>query len=104
MQGWEGIVARLDGPVHFRFIMQPLVASVLAIIDGIKDAKMGKHAYFWALIATPGHRWELIKNGWKSIGLLQEGQVGVSVLPEIQQLRQSLASLLLVDALPGNAP
>ena len=50
MQGWEGIVARLDGPLHFRFIGQPLMASVLAIIDGVKDAKLGKPPYFWAVI------------------------------------------------------
>jgi hypothetical protein len=67
MQGWEGIVARLDGPFHFRFIGQPLMASVLAVIDGIKDAKMGKPPYFWAVIVTPGHRKELLRDGWKSI-------------------------------------
>lgn len=67
MQGWEGIVARLDGPLHFRFIMQPSMASILAIIDGVKDAKKGKPPYFWAVIVTPGHRKELIKDGWKSI-------------------------------------
>jgi hypothetical protein len=67
MQGWEGIVARLDGPLHFRFIMQPSVASILAIIDGVKDARMGEPAYFWALIVDHGHRIELIKEGWKSI-------------------------------------
>jgi hypothetical protein len=67
MQSWEGIVARLDGPFHFRFIGQPLMASVLAVIDGVKDAKMGKPPYFWAVIVTPGHRKELLRDGWKSI-------------------------------------
>jgi hypothetical protein len=67
MQGWEGIIARLEGPLHFRFIMQPSVASILAIIDGFKDAKKGKPPYFWAVLVTPGHRKELIKHGWKSI-------------------------------------
>ena len=67
MEGWEGIVARLDGPLHFRFIGQPLMASILAIIDGVNDAKMGKPPYFWAVIVTPGHRKELIKDGSKSI-------------------------------------
>jgi hypothetical protein len=67
MQGWEGIVARLDGPLLFRFIGQPLMAATLAVIDGVKDARMGKPPYFWALITTPGHRKEFIKDGWKSI-------------------------------------
>lgn len=43
------------------------MASILAIIDGVKDAKVGKPPYFWAVIVTPGHRGELIKEGWKSI-------------------------------------
>jgi len=68
MEGWGGIVVRLDGPLHFRFIGQPLMASILAVIDGVKDAKIGKAPYFWALIFTPGHRDELIKDDWKSIG------------------------------------
>ena len=37
---------RLDGPLHFRFIFQPLMATIFAVIDGIKDAKMGRPAVF----------------------------------------------------------
>ena len=72
MGDWERIIenlfARLDGPLHFRFIFQPLMASVFAVIDGVKDAKTGKPAYFWALLSTPEHRKELVKEGWKSVG------------------------------------
>jgi hypothetical protein len=72
MRDWESIVqnlfARLDGPLHFRFIVQPLVATFFAVIEGIKDAKAGKPAYFWALLSTPGQRTELVKEGWKSVG------------------------------------
>jgi hypothetical protein len=67
MQGWEGIIARLDGPLHLRFISQPVMAAVFAVRDGIRDAKAGKPPYFWAVIVTPGHRIALIKDGWKSI-------------------------------------
>src|ERR1039458_3737412 len=61
------LVARLDGPLHFRFIFQPLMAAIFAVIDGVKDAKMGKPPYFWAMIVGAGRRKELIKDGWKSI-------------------------------------
>lgn len=71
MQGWqtivEGVVSRLDGPFHFRFIGQPLMASILAVIDGVKDARLGKPPYFWAVLASPGHRKDLINDRWKSI-------------------------------------
>jgi hypothetical protein len=61
-------VARLDGPLHFRFIVQPLMAIIFAVIDGVKDARAGKPAYFWALLTTPHYRKELVKEGWKSVG------------------------------------
>ena len=72
MEIWQRMVgdffARLDGPLHFRFIVQPLMATIFAVIDGIKDAKAGKPPYFWALLATPERRKELMKEGWKSVG------------------------------------
>jgi hypothetical protein len=64
----ENLFGRLDGPLHFRFIVQPLMATIFAVIDGIKDAKAGKPAYFWSLITHSGHRKELLKNGWKRVG------------------------------------
>jgi hypothetical protein len=72
MGGWRRIVedlfARLDGPLHFRFIVQPMMAIIFAVIDGVKDARAGKPAYFWALLSTREHRKELVKEGWKSVG------------------------------------
>jgi hypothetical protein len=64
----ENLLSRLDGPLHFRFIFQPLMAIVFAIIDGVRDSRMGKPAYFWAVIVSPGNRKELLKAGWKSVG------------------------------------
>lgn len=64
----ENLFARLDGPLHFRFVFQPLMATIFAVIDGVKDAKAGKPAYFWALLVTPHYREELLKEGWKSVG------------------------------------
>ena len=67
----EDLFGRLDGPLHFRFILQPLMAAIVASIDGIKDAKNGKPVYFWAMFSShPKHRQELIRDGWKSVGRL----------------------------------
>jgi len=72
MDTWERIIdnlfARLDGPLHFRLIVQPLMATIFAVIDGVKDAKTGKPAYFWAMLSTPENRKELVKDGWKHVG------------------------------------
>jgi len=61
------LVGRLDGPLHFRLIVQPLVAVILAALDGFKDAKLGKPAYGWAVFTRGEHRKELLEDGWKHV-------------------------------------
>ena len=64
----EHLFGRLNGPLHFRFILQPLMASLYAVVDGIRDAKRGKPAYLWTALSVPEHRRELLKDGWKHFG------------------------------------
>lgn len=64
----EHFVHRLDGPLHFRFVVQPLMAIIFAALDGLKDATAGKPAYGWAVFTSPEHRTELLKDGWKHFG------------------------------------
>jgi hypothetical protein len=64
----ESLFARLDGPLHFRFIVQPAMAAIFAVIDGVKDAKLGRPPYFWAVVSNPEQRKELMKLGWKRVG------------------------------------
>jgi hypothetical protein len=42
----ENLIARLDGPLHFRFVFQPLIATIWGVIDGVKDARAGKPSVF----------------------------------------------------------
>ena len=65
---FENIVGRLHGPLHFRFFLQPTMAVLFAILDGRKDALEGRTPYFWALFTEPGHRLDLLRRGWKSVG------------------------------------
>ena len=64
----ENMVARTTGPMHFRMVLQPVMAMVFAALDGRKDVKAGNPPYFWSLFSDRGHRAEMLKNGWKSIG------------------------------------
>ncbi len=50
------MVNRPSGPMAFRFVLQPVMASLLAIRDGIKDARTGRKPYFWMLLSNPGTR------------------------------------------------
>ena len=60
-------IDRFDGPLHFRLIMQPLMAIFLAIRDGAKDAREGRSAYLWTLLTDPAQRRYLLQDGWKGI-------------------------------------
>ena len=64
----QGFMSRLEGPFSFRMIVQPLMAVVFAVLDGLKDAKWGKPAYLWAMFGSAEHRRELLKDGWKHFG------------------------------------
>lgn len=64
----NGLSDRLHGPMHLRFLMQPLMACFLAFRDGKKDAREGKSPYLPSLFHDAGHRRDRLQSGWKSIG------------------------------------
>ena len=47
---WSDILDRPGGPMTFRFIMQPAMAIIAALRDGVHDARLGRTPYVWALI------------------------------------------------------
>ena len=64
---WENIGGRVGGPMTFRFILQPLVASFLATRAGISDARRGRPAYFWTILTDADSRGDLLRDGWKAV-------------------------------------
>jgi hypothetical protein len=70
MRIWENLGLRLSGPLKFRLVLQPLMATFLATRSGLRDAKAGKPAYFWALFTDAMERRSMLKDGWKSVGRL----------------------------------
>ena len=65
---FDDLVARTTGPLHFRLILQPLMASIFAVIAGIKDAKAGRPPYFWTMFTQSDERREMMSQGWKQVG------------------------------------
>jgi hypothetical protein len=60
------LIARPAGPLEFRFLVQPLVAAVLAVRDGMFDARTGRSPYFWSLVHDPSRRRERLREGVKA--------------------------------------
>lgn len=96
---------RLDGPLHFRFIMQPTMAIIAAVIDGIKDAKVGRPPYFWDIVKNPARRMENFKLAWVRIGKIFILAVVLDLIYQIKVYRwwypgETLAVAILLAILP----
>jgi hypothetical protein len=65
---WENLIGRPTGPINFRLLIQPSLAIFFAVRSGLKDAREGRPAFFWGVVFKPGHRDELLKQGWKDVG------------------------------------
>lgn len=61
---------RVSGPMKFRIVLQPMMATFLAIRSGLRDAKSGKDPYFWSFLFARGRRLDMVKDGWESVGRL----------------------------------
>jgi hypothetical protein len=64
---WTDFIERFDGPLHFRLLVQPVVAILFAVRDGRRDAREGRRAYLWSVFTEPEERRYLFESGWKGI-------------------------------------
>jgi len=62
-----GLSDRVGGPMTFRIILQPLMAGLLALRAGIKDAREGRPPYFWTILTDSTQRMALVREGWRSV-------------------------------------
>jgi hypothetical protein len=47
---WQNLLERPDGPMSFRFILQPVMAALTAFRDGARDARTGRSPYLWTML------------------------------------------------------
>jgi hypothetical protein len=66
-RGWENFLARPSGSLNLRFILQPTMATLLALRAGIQDAREGRQGYLWAILTNPTRRFQLLHEGWKGV-------------------------------------
>jgi hypothetical protein len=58
---WGNLLGRASGLMNFRLVFQPLVAGVLAIRAGLRDARAGRTVALWTAITNPARRHELLR-------------------------------------------
>ena len=64
---WTDLIGRLSGPLALRLYLQPAMAALLAIRDGVKDARTAQPPFLWTLLTERSRRRALIADGLKSI-------------------------------------
>ena len=64
---WQDFVSRTEGPLHFRFVLQPLMATIVAIRHGVQDAKTNRPPYFWTICWNKEHRKDFLKEGIRHV-------------------------------------
>jgi hypothetical protein len=58
----EELAARLEGgPLRFRLILQPAVATYLGIHAGLRDASIGAPPFLWSLVSSRVGRMEKLR-------------------------------------------
>ena len=85
---WENLLGRVHGPLTFRLILQPLAAAVIATRAGIKDARSGRPAYGWAVLANRVRRKELLREGWKEVTRVFLLALAVDLVYEVIEFRR----------------
>ena len=73
--------------MSLRLILQPTMAAFFAIRAGLQDGRTGRPAYFWAILADPLHRRDLLREGWKAVAKVFVMAVIIDAIYQIIQLR-----------------
>src|SRR5271155_2340586 len=60
---WHDLLERPGQRMTFRFILQPAMAAIAALRDGIEDAKLGRSPYFWTLLTDSSKRFGRLQEG-----------------------------------------
>jgi hypothetical protein len=98
---WQNILARPGGPMTFRFILQPAMAALAALHDGIKDARTGRSPYFWTLLTGRANRRDRLYEGLIStariilLGLVMDAIYQVIVLKTFYPVESVIVALVL---------
>jgi hypothetical protein len=98
----EGVAKRLSGPGSLRFIIQPIVAIMLGIRDGLLDAKAGEPPYLIRMAFHPELRRELwtktMQNVLKPfiVGVVLDLVLQYFIFQRVRLIPAIIAGLLLI--------
>jgi hypothetical protein len=88
MRIWQNLLDRPGGPMVFRFVLQPIMATIAALRDGIGDARAGRAPFLWTVLTDPTKR----------VGLLDEALIATSRIILLGLVMDSIYQFIEFDA------
>ncbi|HEY1411911.1 MAG TPA: hypothetical protein VGF36_07205 [Rhodopila sp.] len=98
---WQNVIQRPGGPMKFRFILQPVMATIAALHDGIRDARIGRSPYFWTILTNRTDRAARLHEGLLStarivlLGLVMDTVYQVIVFKTFYPIETVIVAILL---------
>ena len=91
---WQNLIDRPTGPMTFRFILQPCMAALAALHDGVTDARLGRTPYFWTVLTDPSKR----------VGRLCEGLISTARIIFLGLCMDAIYQMIVLKTFyPGEA-
>jgi hypothetical protein len=102
---WRDVLDRPGGPMAFRFLLQPAMAAISAIHDGLKDASLGRSPYFWTVLHDPHECGTRLREGLISTSRIILLGLGIDAIYQRQVLKtfypgEALLVALLLAVVP----
>ena len=102
---WNQLIAQPSGPLAFRLVLQPIMASILAFRDGLKDAREGRPPYTWTLWTDPAYRASYLREGLKRVSRVIVFALVMDAIYQFMVLRrfylgEALVTVFVVAVLP----
>jgi len=102
---WNQLIAQPSGPLAFRLVLQPIMASILAFRDGLKDAREGRPPYTWTLWTDPAYRASYLREGLKRLSRVIIFALVMDAIYQFMVLRrfylgEALVTVFVVAVLP----
>jgi hypothetical protein len=97
---WHQLIERTDAPMRFRFVLQPLIAAIVAIRDGLNDARTGRSPFIPTMLYKPRERTERLREALNAtariilLGLVMDGIYQAIVLKRFYPAEAVIVALL----------
>jgi hypothetical protein len=102
---WDQLIAQPSGPLAFRLILQPVMATILAILDGLKDARAFRAPYLRTIVFDSSQRGAYIREGLKRVSRVIVFALVMDAIYQVIVLRrfylgEALVTVFVLAVLP----